>query len=311
MASKLFSSRLKSSQKFPGWYEFLPLKSSWESDLQLLKAHLELPVIVSVDVNASGENLEGFGLDDIDLISKFSQFRGLSICNIFEIGSVLENSPQLEVLETFGRYDLSEIKVAAVRFDLAKLKRLRGLNLSIKDKRREQYEFFDCKGLEHIFWNSDYAAGPKVAALLANISTLKTLRIHRSSIIDLDGLEKAESLQFLEIEYASKLSNIDAIAGNKSLTGLSLQNCSKTGSIAALSSLPNLIALHLESCKEVESLKPVEPLKLEFLNFYNTNISDGSIAFLKDMESLRHIHFNQSEWYVDARDYLNSNSSLT
>jgi len=230
-------------------------------------------------------------------LKKFSQFKGLEICSHFADISFIPDLHGLEYLRILGLVNHDLEVNSKINLDLSKLTKLQFLTLPIIRHKKENYDFQNCVSLRHFFWPSHYKANSSFFDSIDSMLNLETLMMHRPRFRALNGINKLRSLKYLEIDYAKNMSNIDDLAGCSSLIGLDLQNCPNINDLSALKEIKNLKLLKLWNCRNISSLKWLENTKVEYLNFYSSNISDGDLSFISNMPNLKYLRFQNKRHY--------------
>lgn len=121
-----------------------------------------------------------------------------------------------------------------------------------------------------------------------------------SKLKSLDGIEGLRVVEDIALNGYKNLESISNLSQCQTLKTLTFENCKVPDDIEQLSALKNLEKLTLDDCKEIKSLGFVKKLpNLKYLSFDgNTKITDGDLAFLKELNSKGvEIYFNDRKHY--------------
>jgi Leucine-rich repeat (LRR) protein len=137
-----------------------------------------------------------------------------------------------------------------------------------------------------------------------NLINLERLAILTAPIKTLHGLNSLTRLRYLRLGDLRRLISLEGIEGLASLERLEIGTCRHIGSIDQVSSLVNLKKLYLNNDGAIESLKPLSKLNgLEEVTFSETtNISDGDLSPLLQLEKLSSISFQNRRNYSHRRE---------
>ena len=301
--------RFSGSGDHADWLEFTPRPETASEDLEILEKYKDVKIIVKLNLKNEYFS-EGFEVDNIKIVEKFSMFKGLEICSHFSNLSFIETLSQLEYLKIFGLvgHDLS--LNSEINVDLSNLKKLKFLTLPIIRHNKENYDFQDCSSLKHFFWPTHYKANSSFIESIGNLIHLQTLSMHRPKFETLDGIGDLSSLKYLEVDYAKSLTDISELAGCPSLIGLDLQNCPNVTDLSALRDLKELKILHIWNCQSIESLSWLKDSQIEYLNFYSSNILDGDLSFISNMPDLKYLRFQNKRHYNKKMNDFGHTSSV-
>ena len=135
-------------------------------------------------------------------------------------------------------------------------------------------------------------------ALMPNISEIV---LRQSNINSLNGIQNLKNLNFAEIDYCPKLTDVSAIVECARLTKLKFESVKHIENIAVLTSLKELQWLALINCGKIASLSFVSEMSsLRYLNFYDTNISDGDLTPCLKLENV--ITADKRHYNIKAKD---------
>lgn len=218
---------------------------------------------------------------------------------------------------TITNYNLDNISI------IHNLKSLKELNIDSYDK--TELDFSNFKELEDCFleWR------PKAKSIFKNkslkklyiqnfkskdtndfseMTQLKELKLGNSPIEDLTGLKSLKKLRFLGLYSFRKLSNLFGLEYLINLEELEINYSKKFVTIDEIGALKKLQKLQLCSNRNINTLKPLEKTnKLESFFFYeDTNIIDGNLNVLWNMDNLKNIAFQNRKHYSHSReDFFN------
>ncbi len=134
---------------------------------------------------------------------------------------------------------------------------------------------------------------------------LEDLSIIQSTIVSLNGVERYESLDRLELSYCTKLIDISVLSGMKTsgLKVLEFEACRKISNHDAVSPLPKLKVLRFNSCSAIPSINFIKSMHmLEEFRFVGTKVIDGRLDPLVNLKS---VGFNRSKHYSHTPDEVN------
>jgi internalin A len=123
----------------------------------------------------------------------------------------------------------------------------------------------------------------------ADLTKLVSLKVHRSTITNLDALEGLVNIKVLDLFGNSDLRDITALRGLKNLERLTLYypypGSKALKDITAIQGLTKLKSLNLQRCTNVSDVSALKGLtNLKSLNLSHTNISD--VSALKDLKNI-------------------------
>jgi hypothetical protein len=139
---------------------------------------------------------------------------------------------------------------------------------------------------------------------LARIESLEELSLKVPNIKSIGDIRTLKNLKSLGIYAATKLENIEGVKLLPNLNTLEIEGCGKINDITPIGELIGLEKLSVSNCKRIESLRPLEKLEnLSELRFIeSTNITDGGIAFIKKLPSLKNVIFQNRRHYDLKRE---------
>ena len=140
----------------------------------------------------------------------------------------------------------------------------------------------------------------------SNLKKLKSLEIVRCSLT-LKGIDSIKSLNKLIIKDFSKLEYVGDIVNLELLEHLEFDHCSKLKDIEKISELKQLSLLGINSCGKIPSLAFLKDIStLKRLAFVETEIIDGDFSFLLDMPLFEYAGYLDKKQYSIKSDDLNS-----
>ncbi|MCA9039609.1 MAG: hypothetical protein KDA65_04600 [Planctomycetaceae bacterium] len=143
---------------------------------------------------------------------------------------------------------------------------------------------------------------PKSKSLneLRELKKLEDLTFVKSTIEDLDGIQKYPNLHRLVLAYMRNLSDISTLGEgkNKKLTYLELGNCKKLSDYSPIGNINSLVECVIDKCGPIPSLTFMKDLpKLTDFRFLDTKVLDGDMTPLMKSASLRGTAFTNSPEY--------------
>ncbi len=145
------------------------------------------------------------------------------------------------------------------------------------------------------------------------LQKLEWLELVRPSIESLGGIERLEDLRVVKLFYPAKLKSIEALRDCTSrIRDFEMQNAKKVESYEPLGSLKGLRWLVLTACGPMDGLSWIRAAEeLEFFSFVDTDIVDGDLRPILDLQRLRgvgtldkrhyNIKFEELRSIVEAR----------
>lgn len=146
-------------------------------------------------------------------------------------------------------------------------------------------------------------------------SSLETIEISSSRIINLNGISKFQKLKCLYLYRNKDLIDVSEIAGlGSSLTALRIDNCNKIADFSFLSQLKNLELLHLcgkNSLNDLSFIRNMPNLKTLILSM---NVLDGDLSECTKLtyvyvEAIRR-HYNVKKTDLPCGEYIRGNESI-
>lgn len=138
------------------------------------------------------------------------------------------------------------------------------------------------------------------------IPQLKSLTIYFSNIKSLEGIEKYQKLENLELYYVSKLISIDGIGNQRNLSSLNLFNAKKVQDFSELNLLKKLEKLRICDSGNIMDLNFLKGLdQLRELSFAGSNIVSGDLSILEEIPLLEWCGFNNKRHYSHSCEQIN------
>ncbi|MBI3837751.1 MAG: hypothetical protein HY288_07435 [Planctomycetia bacterium] len=166
--------------------------------------------------------------------------------------------------------------------------------------RQEAESLFDCKTLTKLFVNRYSGLTTDVFARLTNLEHLTILNSPVHNLHGLSALTKLKSLRLGNLRRLESLAGLETLCN---LEDLEVHTCKRIGSVEQIGHLTRLRRLNLNNDGAVESLRPLNNLKLlEMVVFYeSTNILDGDLSPLLRQKHLSRVSFKDRRHYSNRR----------
>jgi hypothetical protein len=131
---------------------------------------------------------------------------------------------------------------------------------------------------------------------LSGLTNLNAITITQSTLVTLDGCNRFDKLERVELNYMSKLEDINQLAElADTLKVLRIESCKKIN-FDFLHRLKNLEKLSLIDSGSIPNLSFVKSLpKLKFLVFSKTNVIDGDLSYC---EGIEYVAFDNKKHYT-------------
>ncbi|MFB9275602.1 hypothetical protein [Cohnella cellulosilytica] len=131
---------------------------------------------------------------------------------------------------------------------------------------------------------------------LSDLTNLSSIAITQSSLVSLDGCNRMNGLEQVELNYMSKLEDLSQLAELvDTLKVLRIESCKKID-FDFLHRLKNLEKLSLIDSGSIPNLSFVKNLpKLKFLVFSKTNVIDGDLSYC---EGIEYVAFDNKKHYT-------------
>lgn len=139
-----------------------------------------------------------------------------------------------------------------------------------------------------------------------NFIHLEELKLFSCNLTDLQQITALEKLSFLELSNCRKLEDLDGIENLTKLSFLEINTCKKIYNLRSIFKLKNLISLSIINLGEIDSLLGISKLiNLEELYFFqSTEISDGNLLEIKNLDKLKKISFaNRRNYNLKIEDF--------
>lgn len=148
-----------------------------------------------------------------------------------------------------------------------------------------------------------FYAFPKEKSMVGKIPTsVLDFSITNSPVQSLDGIEVAEQIFKLELQYNRNLKDISALKNIKgTLKHLEIYNCGKITDFSVLQTLSNLEYLVLRGSNKIENLSFLQKMpKLKYFKF-TMNVADGDLSLC---ESIPHVEIKNHKHYSHRNIHL-------
>lgn len=156
---------------------------------------------------------------------------------------------------------------------------------------------------------TNYNSKTKDFSDLRSIARLEDLRIIRTNIESLSGIETLKDLKYLMIAYASRLKDISSI-GKTNLREIEFDNIKKIQDYNSFGDLEYLRKIILSKCANIENINWIRILKnLDFFSFVDTNVIDGNLSPLLELQELRYVGSFDKKHYNLKIEELNKHLS--
>lgn len=133
---------------------------------------------------------------------------------------------------------------------------------------------------------------------LSKLENLVNLSITQSPIQSLNGLLNLSRLNSLRLIKLSKLAGFSEIGQCSNLAKLEIYRCPKLTDISFASELKNLEILDIDILGKISSVYPLVSLqKLRQLGLLQTNVEDGNLRCLLEIESLMQVSYGKKRHY--------------
>ena len=146
-------------------------------------------------------------------------------------------------------------------------------------------------------------------------SILDTLSIFQSKIKTLEGIQKSQKKQCLDLYYNRSLQDIIALKKvKKTLRALRIENCPKINDFSVLGELENLELLELSGNNELPSLSFLKTMKNLKTFIFSMNVKDGDLSPCVDLSYVysekNHKHYNFKDKDLPKGQYVRGNETI-
>ncbi|MFC4305961.1 hypothetical protein [Cohnella boryungensis] len=223
-----------------------------------------------------------YNLDNVDCLEQLEQVETVNIgAKVSNFEGLYRSSESIKVLllsDIVGPIDLSRLQhVEEMAIEMNK----HVLNLE-KCKQLKELRIWKYKknNLEELF----------------GLTNLNSITITQSTLVTLDGCNRFDKLERVELNYMSKLEDVNQLTDlADTLKVLRIESCKKIN-FDSLHQLKNLEKLSLLDSGSIPSLSFVKSLpKLKFLVFSKTNVVDGDLSYC---EGIEYVAFDNKKHYT-------------
>ncbi|MFB7142946.1 hypothetical protein ACFCYN_25500, partial [Gottfriedia sp. NPDC056225] len=138
---------------------------------------------------------------------------------------------------------------------------------------------------------------------LPTFNKLITFELSNSNVTSLNGINKFENLQNVELHYLNKLEEINNICSLTKLKTLRMENCKKVLINDDLACLTNLNELALINCGNIPSIKFIKNMnKLKKFIFPESIVLDGDISPCFGLEYV---------YFINKKHYSHKNNEFS
>src|SRR4030095_15865827 len=195
--------------------------------------------------------------------------------------------------------DIESVGISTENFDLAPLHYLSCLRSLRLDKPKSKVDFslfttlevlgttyskltINISSCKNLFWLWLDNFSEENLHSLDELTNLKYLTLYKSSIADLEGIEKMEMLVSLMIDTATKLTSLKGIdPHNKKLEVLDIHGAKKLNNYEAIANAQSLRKLFLSRTGETPNISFLKNLPVLEQVTIGMKVIDGDMSFLK------------------------------
>lgn len=232
---------------------------------------------------------DGYKLDNVNFLKEYDFITEISITD--------------DQIEISGVHYLANLKYLSLSngkqpVDLSKFKHLKEASIDWNNK------VIGLDSLNHIKRLSIRKFKPqsKDFTVLARCNDVEYLHITESNIESFKGIENLQLLNHFEGHYLTKLESLEGLEKlSTHLKIIVLDYCRKLANYESVfAKLKHLKKLILGDCGPMESLKFIKAMKeLKFLSFVNTNVVDGNISPVLNLE---YVVFDNKRHYTHKKE---------
>lgn len=179
--------------------------------------------------------------------------------------------------------------------------------IDCKEIKLNEVDFSNCEDLTLWHFNPPSHSFEE----LPEVKNVRVLRVYFTNAESLSGLENLPYLKRLELDYCPKLTALDGIPDT--LEFLMIEHAKKLSGHDRIKAAGKLRVLRLHECGNIESLSFLEylPLLTEF-RFVNTSVTDGNMQPLIDHRpKLTAVAFNNKRHYSHKLDKVLEELGIT
>ena len=260
----------------------LIVKSSWS--LRILKIAQQHDVR-ELELNYA----KGWKGDDLSFLNQVRFLKSFEI-----IDWKIDDVSPIHTLTELQSLKVSTYCKTGINFD-----QFPHLEECVLEWRPKASSIFERTSLKRVFINK-YPG--KDMTKFRSLTALERLSLASPKIETLNGIEALRRLNFFGVYEARKLQSISGVETLSDLTVLEVNGCRRIKDVAPVSGLIKLRELHLCNMGDIDSIKPLSGLiNLEKFFFYeSTNILDGDLSPLKQLNKLNTIAFQARRHYSHA-----------
>lgn len=297
---RLSRDRFTPSNKYKNWYEFVPLSSSLDKDIEILKSLKSSNVIANI-VLKSTYFKDGLGLLELERLLNSIELRGIYLPSIYLDKFDDFNWYEVVVLE-FHDFIGSPYKSNSP-VNLSGFKFVKSISLPVSLDTSSLISSLVMRQIKFLEFAGSKAVEAVFLERLHEGVELTKLTLHRPKDNYLKQLKHLEKLKYLEINYAKNLVDVNFAEELHDLTAFEFQNCPKLVVPSFLMKREKLLAAAILRCKGIESITGFSN-SLRSLNFLGTPLLDKNLSPLATAKQLRQINFDMKRDYVFQESQL-------
>jgi len=289
-------SKFELSGEFPGWLSFVPKRESYLEDLEVLNKYKDLKIIVTLHLR-SNYTPWGFHQDDLLMIEGLLDFQGLNISAHFENLSLIQAKRNLKLLCIFDYVNSEYGPTPEIHLNLRALQNLSLFRPPVLANKKSKIDFGSCNSLKVLFLSSLSEKEDRVLSDLHNLPNLQYLSLHRPTFSSFGCLRGVPQLNMLEVDYARNLNDVSGLRDWKNIELIDFHNCPNIDDVESLKSAKRLRFLRFWGSRKLKSLSCLSGLKIECLDFFESNILDGDLSFIETLNELQYLRFSNKRHF--------------
>jgi hypothetical protein len=240
----------------------------------------------------------GYLLDNADFLKECQGVKGLSFGDV-------------DVNSAFDIYHFQELDSFSASFklgfdiDFSRFPALISLGLNFSKYARN---IGRCEKIETLSL-TNYSSVSRDLSEFSKLSKIKDLRLFKSNIESVHGIEGMTSLNDLMLCSLPKLTNInDLKCLATSLSEIDFESCKSINSYDCFNFLVNVQKVIIDKCAPIQNLQFItRMMKLKHFAFMDTDVTDGNLAWLVEskIESVGFTdkkHFSHKYKFFEARN---------